>query len=406
MTRRDRVLKSLSFEKSRAIDLGGMLSTGINCFTYPRLAEKLGLPSRRPKIIDEQQMLALPEADVLDALDCDVAAVYLDLWTNAFDDSRDWTEYNFNGRLDSLVMNAEQFSINDDQSIYCLKNGRTLKMVPSSYVFDDVEGDEQTDIMSGDLMKEDLSLIEEELKSLLLSAERIESIAEYCRKARESTDRAIMFNGLSMGLKFRKGMAYWSMLCLTDPDHVMSVHELITAHYLKNLNALIPAIAPYIDIIMTNSDDQGTQNATILPPEVFRSLYVPYYRRVNDCLHELAPELKTFLHSCGAIYPIIDDIIDAGFDVLNPVQWNAGSHSFREWKNKARGRITLWGGGINAQKTLPLGNLDEIAAETEEICSCLNEDGGFVFNSIHNILAEIEPEKIITMYRTAQQTLS
>ena len=305
-----------------------------------------------------------------------------------------------------MVKAPEQFSVQEDHSIIYNKEGALFKMVPSSYVFDDINGDEAIDIMTVNPPKEDLGEIREELEKNLLSDERVRSITAYCRKARESTDRAIMFNGLSMGLKYRRGMASWSMFCLTDPDYVKAIHELITEHHLKNLNRLIPEIAPYIDIFMSNSDDQGTQNAPILPPQVFRELYVPYYKQMNDTIHSHAPELKSFLHSCGAIYSIIDDIIDAGFDVLNPVQWNAGDRSFREWKDKCRNKIALWGGGINAQQTLPLGSMYDIAAEVEEISSYLNKDGGFIFTSIHNILAEIEPEKIVTIYNTAFRTMS
>ena len=85
-----------------------------------------------------------------------------------------------------------------------------------------------------------------------------------------------------------------------------------------------------------------------------------YYRRVNDAIHEAAPQVKTFLHSCGAIYDILDLVIDSGFDVVNPVQWTAGGHSYREWKDRCRNRIALWGGGVNAQQTLVLGTVEDV----------------------------------------------
>lgn len=402
MTGRERIRRSLNGEEIGAMDLGGMLSTGISCFAYPKLVAALGLEPRPPKVHDTMQMLALPDADVLDALQCDVVTVDTDKWTNAFSEAERWHPYSFNNRLDALVMEPDAFSIEQDGSITQKKE---LRMLPSSYVFDSPHGGEPFDIMTVDPPKEKISDIEEKLKQQILTDEKIRSIRNYCRRVHSSTDRAIFFNGYPMGLGYRKGMVSWSMFCLTDPDYVKEVHELITRYAIKNYRMLIPEIAPYIDIFMANADDQGTQHASILPPQQFRDLYIPYYRRMNDALHQFAPELKSFLHSCGAIYDLIDDIIDAGFDILNPVQWSAGGRSFREWKDLCRNRISLWGGGINTQSTLPLGTIEDVKKETREVSSYLAEDGGFVFNPIHNILAEIHPDKIIAMYQEAAQTL-
>jgi uroporphyrinogen decarboxylase len=156
-----------------------------------------------------------------------------------------------------------------------------------------------------------------------------------------------------------------------------------------------------VDVAMMAADDWGTQTNLFASPRTFKKLFLPYYRRINDAMHTHAPQVKRFLHCCGAVYDLIDLIIEAGFDVLNPVQWSAGSHSYREWKDKARGRIALWGGGVNAQATLPLGSVDDVARETADVVDYLRQDGGYVFCNIHNILAEIEPEKVIAMYRAA-----
>jgi uroporphyrinogen decarboxylase len=120
---------------------------------------------------------------------------------------------------------------------------------------------------------------------------------------------------------------------------------------------------------------------------------------LNDECHRLAPNVKLFLHSCGAIYDLIDLVVESGFDVLNPVQWPAGSHTCQEWKDRARGRIALWGGGVNSQVTLPLGTAEDVRREVVAVSRTLGQDGGYVFCNIHNILAEIAPEKVIAMYQ-------
>ena len=398
MTSRERVLATLNFRTPDRMpkDLGGMGSTGISVFAYPALVAALGLPARRPKIGDGVQMLAVPDRDVLDALDCDIVCAGTDS-TNAFEEPEKWKPYDFNGRLPALVSNPEAYRVEPDGTI--VMNGDRF-MPPAAHVFNAVHAGQPLDL-EAEMPHEDLQKIRNDLAANVIRAERVKEIAAYCRRVRESTDRAIMFGGLCYGLGFPHGMAAWSMLCLTDPDYVKEYFAIVTAHAIENVKRLLPAIHPFIDVLMAAADDQGTQNATILPPDVFRDLYLPFYRQANDAVHAIAPQVKTFLHSCGAIYAILDHIINAGFDVLNPVQWSAGGHSCREWKDVCRGRIALWGGGVNTQATLPLGTVADVERETAAAASCLAEGNGYVFCAIHNLLAEIPAEKIIAMYRAA-----
>jgi uroporphyrinogen decarboxylase len=123
---------------------------------------------------------------------------------------------------------------------------------------------------------------------------------------------------------------------------------------------------------------------------------------MTAAVHRAAPEVKVFLHSCGAIYELIPAVIDAGFDVLNPVQWCAGKHTYRQWKDACRGKLGLWGGGVNTQRTLPLGSLADVEHEVAQVVPVLAEGGGFVFAAIHNVLAEIDPRKVAAMYKIAR----
>jgi uroporphyrinogen decarboxylase len=182
---------------------------------------------------------------------------------------------------------------------------------------------------------------------------------------------------------------------------VAELHEIGTEYALRNIRALLPEIGPSIDIIMMTADDWGNQQSLMAPPRVFRDLFLPYRKQLNDAVHEIAPGVKAFLHSCGAIYDLIPMIIESGFDILNPVQWSAGKHSYQEWKDASRGRIALWGGGVNSQVTLPLGTVEDVEREVTEVVRYMSQDSGYVFCNIHNILAEIAPEKVIAMYRAA-----
>jgi len=381
------------------LDLAGMRSTGISAFAYPKLVAALGLPPRRPKVEDTGQMLALPDLDVLDALDCDVITICDDA-TNAFEQPDLWHDYDFNGRLPARVRQPSAFKALADGTIV---QGNS-RMVPDSVVFDAPHGGQPLDL-SADLPTPDLKDVKAYLDAHKIRDDQIVATRELCRRVRESTDRAVFLNtgaiGIPIGIGAFGGLAIFPMLCLLEPDLIAELHDIITEHALRNIRALLPEIRDSVDIVMLAADDWGTQRDLIASPRVYRELFLPYHQRVNGAVKEIAPDVKRFLHSCGAIYSLIDLVIESGFDILNPVQWCAGTPTYRDWKDKARNRIALWGGGVNSQITLPLGTVADVEAEVREVVKVMSTDGGYVFCNIHNILAEVTAEKVIAMYRTA-----
>jgi uroporphyrinogen decarboxylase len=397
-------MAALAFEPVDRVpkDLGGMRSTGISAFAYPRLRAALGLPPRSPRLYDTGQMLALPDLDVLDALDCDVTHVTLAECTNAFEEPGRWTPYDFNGRLPALVMNPGAYSVEADGTIVQDLGGKPARMPGASYVFDHEHAGEVLDLET-ELTEPDYEAIRRELARSAFTEETTRAVGAYCRRVRERTDRAVFFNGLQIDLAFPGGMAAWSMTCLLHPQWVRQVHALKVEHARAQVDALAPELRGSVDIVMFTADDQGTQNGPILPPAVFADLYTPYYKLMTDHLHAALPEARIFLHSCGALFPILDAVIACGFDVLGPVQWSAGREGYRAWKEKCGTRIALWGGGVNTQRTLPLGTVEDVRREVAEIIPVMARGSGWVFCAIHNILAEIAPEKVIAMYRTASK---
>ena len=403
MTRRDRVMNALNFRPTDRVpkDLGGMPSTCVSCFAYPGLVRALGLPPRRPRVYDTGQMLALPDTDVLDALDCDVVTLTPDM-TNAFPQPELWKPYGFNGRLDAEVRTPAQFQDLPDGTI--LQPHYGAKMPPAAHVFE-TEHAGQPMLLTGDLPKPDLDELRARFAAETFTPTQIAAARETAQRAREATDRATLFLGPGAGIGIANfgGLALFPMLCLTEPEFVAELHELVIAHALRQVEALLPEIAGCVDVYMVSADDWGTQNAPIAAPWVYGQLFQPYYRRMNDLIHQVSPQTKTFLHTCGAVYDLLDAFVDSGFDVVNPVQWTAGGRSWREWKDKTRGRLALWGGGVNSQATLPLGTPEDVAAEVRRVVPDLADGGGYVFCAIHNILAEIPPENITALYRAAAE---
>ncbi|MFA7691904.1 MAG: hypothetical protein GX117_09520 [Candidatus Hydrogenedentes bacterium] len=401
MNSRERVLASLNFTEPDQIpkDLGAMPSTGISCFAYPRLVKALGLPPRNVRVHDTSQMLALADTDVLDALGCDVVTIQPDL-TNAYPQPERWHPYDFNGRLDAAVFDPTAFEVLPDGSLY--QRAIESQMLPSAYVFSAEHGGQPL-VLNGPLPKPNLDTLNASLEAALPTLAEVNEFQDMVRHARRSTDRAIMFHGISAGIGIGNftGIAMFPLLCLLEPEFVVELHELVVSHAIKRMERYLPEVADHIDIYMSGADDWGTQNNTIASPDTYRSLFQPYYRRMNDAIHAMKPDIKCFFHSCGAVYDLIDDFIDSGFDILNPVQWTAGGHSWKEWKDKARKRIALWGGGVDTQGLLSQGSEEAVADQVREITAYMGKDGGYVFGAIHNILAEIDAHKIITLYRAA-----
>ncbi len=403
MTSRQRILAALNFQPVDRLpkDLGGMRSTGVSAFTYQALRRALGLPFQPTRVYDTGQMLALPHPDVLDALGCDVVIVEGDGLTNAYEQPGLWQPYDFNGRIPGgQVRDPRPYRVDPDGTI---RLGDHDRMPPGAYVFN-TEHAGQPLILDGDLPRPDLRQVREDLTKALLTDAQIISLRDTCRRVRNSTDRAVFFWGqLNMGLCIHGygGLAVFPVLCLEDPDFIHELHDLHLEFALKNARALLPEIKDFVDIIGTDADDWGNQNSLMASPATFRDLFLPYRQRHNAEIHRLAPGVKTFLHSCGALYEILEPIVQTGTDVLNPVQWPAGGRTPRQWKDKVRRKMSLWGGGVDSQHTLPLGSVADIQREVARNVAILAEDGGYVFANIHNLLADVSPEKIIALYRAA-----
>lgn len=395
MNSRERILNSIDFKPVDRVpvDLGGMASTSISAFVYPKLRAYLGLDKRRSLVYDTGQMLALPEKDVLDLLGVDVVTTN-GVYTNAFDCSHVFQPFDFNGRLYASVQDPSRFKILQDGTI--MQEGS--KMPPSAVVFDSEHGGNPVNF-SGELHKFDLSVIRDQIKEYAPDPENLKKKISFLEKVRNSTDRAIFLNGDSINIDFVGGLANGTMLCVLEPEYMHELNKLQTELAIKKFRQTFKYYRDYVDIIMISSNDLGTQNTTYMHPDLIDEIFFTYYKEMNDYVKSIAPDVKIFLHSCGAIYDLIDIVSKAGFDILNPVQWTAGGKSYKEWKDRARKKICLWGGGVDSQHVLPLGTPEQVYEQAKEVAGYMVQDTGFVFCNIHNILAEISPENIMALYK-------
>jgi len=148
--------------------------------------------------------------------------------------------------------------------------------------------------------------------------------------------------------------------------------------------------------------DFGTQDSQFLSPRSFRELYLPYYRRMNDWIHRHTG-WRTFKHSCGSVEPLISSFVDAGFDILNPVQVNAAKMDPQTLKDKYGERVIFWGGGADTQRILPVASPGEVEAHVLRQCEIFGKGVGFVFNTVHNVQANVPVENVAAMVRALRR---
>ena len=186
----------------------------------------------------------------------------------------------------------------------------------------------------------------------------------------------------------------WRITC--GPDYIHEIYQMQCEAAVKNLEILKQAVGDRIQIICMGGTDFGTQNSLFYSPEIYRKLYKPYIKRLNDYVHRNTG-WKTFWHSCGAVSELLEDFIEAGVDIINPVQCSASGMEPNYLKNTFGSRIVFWGGGVDTQQTLPFGTPEEVRKQVRERIEIFRKGGGYVFAAIHNILPNTPPENIAAM---------
>jgi len=166
---------------------------------------------------------------------------------------------------------------------------------------------------------------------------------------------------------------------------------------IENLKRIYQAVGDKVHVVFMDGTDLASQNSLFCSPDTYRHLYLPYSKQVNDWVHAHT-KWKTLKHCCGGCEPLIEGFIDAGFDVLNPVQTSARRMDPQHLVDTFGGRIVFWGGGVDTQQTLPFGTPDEVRAQVAERVRIFGRKGGFVFNTIHNIQCNTPVENVLAMF--------
>lgn len=380
LTSRERVHRALNHQQPDRVplDLGGGPTSGMHVSSVYALRQALGLdaPGTPVKVIEPFQMLGEIKPDLMDALGVDV--VGLSSPTTFFgyrqEGWKEWTTFDGTPVLVPAGFNT-QLEPNGDLLQY--PEGDTSappsgRMPAGGWYFDAIIRQPPID--------EDNLNVEDNLEEFGPVSDK--DLAWYAAEAERlytQTDKAILanFGGTAFGdialvpapwLKHPKGIrdvAEWYMSTVTRQDYIRAIFERQCEIGIANLARLYEAVGDRIMAVYVSGTDFGAQNGCFISPKTYRSLYQPFHKRVNDWIHQHTP-WRSFIHSCGSIMALLPDIIDAGFDILNPVQCSAADMAPETLKARFGDRITFWGGGIDTQKTLPFGTPDEVYAEARE----------------------------------------
>jgi hypothetical protein len=395
------------------VDLGATSVTGVHVWIVEQLRRELGLPFQPVKVIEPYQFLGEVDEALAAALGVDV--VGLAPRTNMFGfENEGWRPFRTFWGQEVLVPEGFQTSLDGEGGLVIYPAGdRTARpsgrMPRTGFFFDSIVRQEPLDeakLDPADNLEEFTLLTEADL------AHWRKQIARY----RESGKGALIVavGGTNLGdiamvpgpfMKNPRGVrdiAEWYMTTLTRPDYVHAVFERQTAVALQNLEAAHRVIGDAAQAVFLCGTDFGTQDSQFCSPETFRELYLPYYRRMNDWIHRHTP-WKTFKHTCGAVEPLLESVIDAGFDILNPVQINAAGMDPVRLKERYGDRLVFWGGGVDTQKVLPFARPEEVEAHVLRQCEILGRDGGFVFNTVHNIQANVPVQNVLAMVRAVKR---
>ncbi|MBN1348653.1 methyltransferase [candidate division KSB1 bacterium] len=391
MTPRERVIAALNHQEPDKvpIDLGAMGSTGIMAIAYNQLKKHLGMTGGSTRIVDVGQQLAEPEPAILERFQVDVISLNHTRGANR-EQWKDWTLPD--GSVGQIYRSAYPVRRGTE---WVFMSGETVtSRMPEGCLYFEPCYWSMEHASTRDAIEKHpwFYFTDEHLKRLEQKAQQLFT----------GTDYAIMGAFGGSILEAGQGLRGWSnfmMDLVLNRAFVEDLMDKMVEVYLKNLEGYLQAVGDRIQIIQMG-DDLGTQNAPQMAPDLYREMIKPRHKKIYRYVKQHS-NLFVFLHSCGSIYELIPDLIDAGIDILNPVQTSARNMEPGRLKAEFGDRLTFWGGGVDTQHVLPDCSPEEIAEHVKERINIFAPCGGFVFTQVHNIQANVPPENIIAAYDTA-----
>lgn len=386
------------------IDLSATTSSGISAIAYSNLMKYLGREDLPVLIYDVVQQLAQPDNFILDRFGVDVidigrtfntkpsdwhpvvmpngASAYYPIWFKP-DKQADgsFVTYDSDGErvLSKMPIGATFF----DQCYFPYEKG-----YPDN--FSDL-GTQMGKVMWSKDARSPWDHAGE--------ADFYEQLRKNAIHLRQTTDKAVIM-GCGCNLfewgSFLRRIDNFLMDLMCEPDNVEALLDKLLEKHLNTLEKVCAAVGDVVDIIRFG-DDFGMSNGPFMSPETYRQIFKPRLRQLCDYVKKNS-QMHTMIHSCGSIYSLMPDMIDAGIEIFNPVQTSCANMDFRKLKQEFGSSCTFWGGGIETVGTLNIGSPEQVREQVLERLEVFSEGGGFVFNTIHNILPDVPPQNIVAMF--------
>jgi len=409
MNSRERILAAIDHVEPDGVpvDLGATPSSGISAIAYDRLIKRLQLGNTHNRVYDVVQQVTQPEIEILDRYRIDV----LDIG-RAFNTAPDaWYPFTL---LDGTVVEFPTWfrpERQPDDSFVARRDGEVIARMPSGANFFDetvwplIDGYPDS---YADLGRQMNRVLWQGLAHSPWDNAGDPDFWPRLRQAalhlRETSDRALMIvcgcNLFEWGTFLRR-LDNFLMDLVTCPAEVERLLDALMERHPATLKIVCETVGDLVDILRFG-DDLGTDSGPFMSPATYRRLFKPRHTQLCEYVHNHS-QMRTFLHSCGSIYKLMPDLIEAGYDVINPVQITSRDMQPERLKREFGSDIAFWGGGCDTRHILPGATPEQVKDHVRRNIEIFAPGGGFVFNTVHNIMPDVPPENIIAMFEAVDE---
>ncbi len=379
MNSRERVLTTLNHQEPDRIpfDLGSVQVTGIHAIAYRNLRDALGLPSIDVTLCDSIQQLALPDDDLITRLGVDTRGLF--------------------------PLNSHNWNVTEEDAgeywVYHDEWGITHRRPrPDGLYYSIIE-----------LPLPDMSVTIEDVEKHvwpdMADPQRIAGLRAQAERYRAEGYAVVIkdpFAGIFEMAQRIIGMDTCLMMMAMNEQLTSALFDKMLELKLAFWEMALPQLADVVDVV-TYADDYGTQESQLISPDMFRTQLKPRIKTLFARIKELAPHTRQFFHSCGNVRPLIPDYIEIGTDILNPVHIAATGMEPAALKRTFGDALVFWGGGVDTQGVLPHGTPRAVKDDVRRNIEALAPGGGYVFNTVHNIQADVPPQNIVAMWEALQE---
>ncbi len=373
MTHRERVLAAINHEEPDRIpfDIAATKCTSMHRIAYDNLRKHVHLDPKPKVIWDTMQQIVLPDEDVLTYFDVDTRSLY-------------------SGPPDNFTPKdlGEEFYEDEWKVI--------RRCPPGGYYFDLYQCP-----LEGEPTLDDLEQFQWPDPD---DPGRVRGLRERAEYLRRNTDYAVVLNLGATILhtsQYMRGFEGWFMDIALRPDFMHALMDKILDIHLRTIRNIFRAIGSDAADIVFVADDLAGDGGLMISPKAYRTFLKPRHSKIIRCIKEYT-DAKIMYHSCGAVQPLINELIEIGVDILNPVQVTAKGMDTTVLKEQFGDRLTFWG-GIDTRQILPHGTVDDVKQDVKRIIRDLAPGGGYVLNFVHNAQPDVRPENICAMFEAGRE---